>query len=110
MADEEVDEVRAGVEKYIGQPMGPPGTAPDEVNVPMIHHWVDALDDRNPAYEDPEVAREKILFDNLTPLYPEDWLKLEVEESGVKVSLDGELLRDIGQHALLRVDPGRIRW
>jgi len=28
-------------------------------------------------YEDPEIAREKILFDNLTPLYPEDKIKLE---------------------------------
>lgn len=29
-------------------------------------------------YEDPEVAREKILFDNLTPLYPEGKIKLEI--------------------------------
>jgi transcription termination factor Rho len=28
-------------------------------------------------YEDPEVAREKILFDNLTPLYPLDKINLE---------------------------------
>jgi len=28
-------------------------------------------------YEDPEVAREKILFDNLTPLYPDEKLKME---------------------------------
>jgi transcription termination factor Rho len=28
-------------------------------------------------YEDPEIAREKILFDNLTPLYPEEKIKLE---------------------------------
>jgi transcription termination factor Rho len=28
-------------------------------------------------YEDPEVAREKILFDNLTPLYPERKVSLE---------------------------------
>ncbi|MFC1814878.1 transcription termination factor Rho [Thermodesulfobacteriota bacterium] len=28
-------------------------------------------------YEDPEVAREKILFDNLTPLYPDTKVKLE---------------------------------
>jgi transcription termination factor Rho len=30
-------------------------------------------------HEDPEVAREKILFDNLTPLYPEERIKMEVE-------------------------------
>jgi len=28
-------------------------------------------------YEDPELAKEKILFDNLTPIYPQDQLKLE---------------------------------
>jgi transcription termination factor Rho len=28
-------------------------------------------------YEDPEKARDKILFDNLTPLYPEERIKLE---------------------------------
>jgi len=29
--------------------------------------------------EDPEIAREKILFDNLTPLYPESRVKLETK-------------------------------
>ena len=29
-------------------------------------------------FESPEQARDKILFDNLTPLYPEERLKLEV--------------------------------
>ena len=28
-------------------------------------------------YDDPEVARDKILFDNLTPLYPEERIQLE---------------------------------
>jgi transcription termination factor Rho len=30
-------------------------------------------------YEDPEVARDKILFDNLTPLYPDEKMRLEME-------------------------------
>ena len=30
-------------------------------------------------HEDPEVAREKILFDNLTPLYPNERIQLETE-------------------------------
>jgi len=29
-------------------------------------------------YEDPEVARDKILFDNLTPLYPQQKIQLEI--------------------------------
>ncbi len=33
-------------------------------------------------YEDPEVAREKILFDNLTPLYPQERLNLEIPPNG----------------------------
>ncbi|MEK6760076.1 MAG: transcription termination factor Rho [Deltaproteobacteria bacterium] len=33
-------------------------------------------------YEDPEVAREKILFDNLTPLYPQERFTLESAPTG----------------------------
>jgi acyl dehydratase len=53
---EEADAVRARLEVFVGKPMGPPAVAPDEVNVPMIRHWVDALDDRNPVYLDEERA------------------------------------------------------
>jgi acyl dehydratase len=56
MAHAEVDEVRASLEKYVGKPMGPPAVAPDPINVPMIRHWVDALDDRNPVYLDADFA------------------------------------------------------
>jgi acyl dehydratase len=56
MAEAEVDEVRAQLEAYVGRPMGPPIAAPDPVNLPMIRHWVDALDDRNPVYLDAEFA------------------------------------------------------
>jgi transcription termination factor Rho len=31
-------------------------------------------------FEDPEKARHKVNFDNLTPLYPEKWLKMEYED------------------------------
>jgi hypothetical protein len=55
-ADAEVDELRERLEVYVGKPMGPPATAPDPVNVPMIRHWVDALDDHNPVYLDEQVA------------------------------------------------------
>jgi acyl dehydratase len=56
MSEAEVDEVRARVEKYVGKPMGPASDAPDPVNVPMIRHWVVALDDRNPVYLDEQAA------------------------------------------------------
>lgn len=57
MAEEQVDELRARLEPYVGKPMGPPSVAPDPVNVPMIRHWVDAMDDRNPVYLDEEFAK-----------------------------------------------------
>jgi uncharacterized protein len=57
MEEAESDPVRAALERYVGKPMGPPSVAPDPVNVPMIRHWVAALDDRNPVYLDEAFAR-----------------------------------------------------
>jgi len=56
VADAAVDELRNRLEAYVGKPMGPPSVAPDPVNIPMIRHWVDALDDRNPVYLDEAAA------------------------------------------------------
>ena len=56
MGEEEIDEVRESLERFIGQPMGPGAEAPEEVNIPMIRHWVDALDDQNPVYLDEAAA------------------------------------------------------
>jgi acyl dehydratase len=58
MAEAETDPVRTRLEKYVGRPMGPDSVAPDPVNVPMIRHWVAALDDRNPVYLDEAFARK----------------------------------------------------
>lgn len=35
-------------------------------------------------FEDPEVARDKILFDNLTPLYPQERIRLEIPPKNPK--------------------------
>jgi len=58
MIDEEADGLRARLLDRIGAPLGAsgPALAPDAVNLPMIRHWVDAFDDRNPVYLDPERA------------------------------------------------------
>jgi uncharacterized OB-fold protein len=40
-----------------GEP-GPVRVGRDPVNLPMVHHWCQALDDRNQAYLDEEFARE----------------------------------------------------
>src|SRR5262245_28247722 len=54
----DTDELHARLVARIGQPMGAggPADAPDPVNLAMIRHWVDALDDRNPVYVDEELA------------------------------------------------------
>lgn len=39
-----------------GTAEGPPGSCPYPVNEPMIHHWCDAVGDRNPAYLQPELG------------------------------------------------------
>jgi len=46
-------------------------------------------------YEDPEVAREKILFDNLTPLYPEEKINLEHDPENYSTRIM-DLLTPIG--------------
>ena len=46
-------------------------------------------------YEDPEVAREKILFDNLTPLYPDRKVMLESDSDSYSVRIM-DLLTPIG--------------
>ena len=47
-------------------------------------------------YEDPELARGKILFDNLTPLYPEQKFKLETNSENLSTRIM-DLLTPIGK-------------
>lgn len=58
MTNAESDPLRARLEASIGKSMSEsgPADAPDAVNIPMIRHWVDALDDRNRIYLDEEFA------------------------------------------------------
>jgi uncharacterized OB-fold protein/acyl dehydratase len=42
--------------RFEGVTLGEPMPARDPVNQPMIHHWCDAIEDRNPVYTDPEFA------------------------------------------------------
>jgi acyl dehydratase len=58
MAGDERAELEAQLAACIGQPTGRggPQIAPDEVNLPMIRHWADALGDANPVYLDAEFA------------------------------------------------------
>lgn len=47
-------------------------------------------------FEDPEVARDKILFDNLTPIFPDEKLKLEYEQKDMSTRVM-ELITPIGK-------------
>ncbi|MBK8467008.1 MAG: transcription termination factor Rho [Chloracidobacterium sp.] len=59
-------------------------------------------------FEAPEQSREKIFFDNLTPLYPDEQLKMEIETDPDKVSARViDLVTPIGkgQRALIVAPP-----
>jgi transcription termination factor Rho len=58
-------------------------------------------------YEDPEVARDKILFDNLTPLYPQRKVSLETEPENYSTRImDLMIPVGFGQRGLI-VSPPR---
>jgi transcription termination factor Rho len=56
-------------------------------------------------FEPPEVAMEKVHFDNLTPLYPEERLKLEVPENNTSRVMDLMTPLGKGQRGLLVAPP-----
>lgn len=49
--------LQAGIDQIIASGTSKPTVARDPVNQPMIHHWVDAIGDKNPIYVDAEAAR-----------------------------------------------------
>ena len=57
-------------------------------------------------YEDPDVARDKILFDNLTPLYPMEKIRLETDGDNISMRIM-DLLCPIGkgQRGLIVASP-----
>ena len=60
-------------------------------------------------FEDPENAKHKINFDNLTPLYPTRWLKMETEDPTIKDLsprvIDIVAPMGMGQRALIVAQP-----
>jgi acyl dehydratase len=93
------DRLRERVLQWLGKPLSGSGSAiaPDEVNVPMIRHWVDALDDQNPVYIDPEAAA-KSRFGGIVapPAMLQTWTmarpRIEgiAERGGAAVAIDEE--------------------
>ena len=56
-------------------------------------------------FEHPDVSRGKIFFDNLTPLYPEDRIRLEVENDLSSRVMDLATPMGMGQRALIVASP-----
>lgn len=58
------------LQSWIGEKLNTSGTAyaPDPVNMPMMRHWVDAFDDRNPVYEDEAVAKQTRFGGRIAPI------------------------------------------
>ncbi|MBU8833087.1 bifunctional MaoC family dehydratase N-terminal/OB-fold nucleic acid binding domain-containing protein [Mycolicibacterium goodii] len=51
------EDLRAGIERIKAEGRSEPRKGRDPVNQPMIHHWVDAIGDKNPIYVDNEAAK-----------------------------------------------------
>jgi transcription termination factor Rho len=56
-------------------------------------------------FEPPEVAKEKVHFDNLTPLYPDEWFRLEVPDNMTARVMDLVTPLGKGQRGLLVAPP-----
>lgn len=54
------DEFDARLQTFVGIEIGDPMPAPDEVNVPMVRHWCEAIGDTNPVYLDDTAANESV--------------------------------------------------
>jgi uncharacterized OB-fold protein/acyl dehydratase len=51
------EDLQAGIERIKAEGKSEPRQGRDPVNQPMIHHWVDAIGDKNPIYVDHEAAK-----------------------------------------------------
>ena len=60
-------------------------------------------------FEDPEQIKHKVHFDNLTPLYPTRWLKMELDDATIKDKtgrvIDIVAPQGMGQRALITAPP-----
>ncbi|TDD91044.1 hypothetical protein E1293_02430 [Actinomadura darangshiensis] len=52
-----MSEYEERLQAWVGRPVGTVRTGQDPVNVPMIRHWVEAMEDGNPVYLDEAAAR-----------------------------------------------------
>jgi 3-oxo-4,17-pregnadiene-20-carboxyl-CoA hydratase alpha subunit len=55
-----VTELYEKLQAFVGREIGAPQAAPDEVNLPMVRHWCEAMGDTNPIYVDEEAAKASV--------------------------------------------------
>ena len=48
------------LQAFVGKEIGAAHAAPDEVNVPMVRHWCEAMGDTNPIYLDQAAAQSSV--------------------------------------------------
>jgi acyl dehydratase len=97
MSTEQEDPVWGKLSAWVGKPLtkGGPTLAPEAVNEPMIRHWIDAMDDRNPIYEDQAAAAAHGLDSVVAPpamlqawAMPRPILEGIAERGGVPTEID----------------------
>jgi uncharacterized OB-fold protein/acyl dehydratase len=54
-----VSDIDAQLQAFLDRPCGPYNSW-DEVNLPMVRHWCEAMGDGNPVYTDPEAAAASV--------------------------------------------------
>jgi uncharacterized OB-fold protein/acyl dehydratase len=57
LSKEKKQALEASMRELVGKPIGPPVSARDAVNEPMIRQWCDAMGDTNPSYLDADAAK-----------------------------------------------------
>jgi len=92
-AASDTDALDQRLQALVGKPTGPKVTAPDLVNLPMIHHWVEAMGDFNPVYVDDAAARKEG-FDGIIapPTMLQAWIM-----RGLRTSLEMDRARVSGE-------------
>jgi uncharacterized OB-fold protein/acyl dehydratase len=66
-ADTDKAAFAARLKEFEGQEAGEPERGADEVNQPMIRHWVEAVGDENPVYTDAEAAERSVHGEIVAP-------------------------------------------
>src|ERR1700751_105205 len=119
LADREVEITGSGVVEILQDGFGflrspesnyLPGPAEGPIRAPKEgERYFALLKVTSINFEDPEQIKHKVHFDNLTPLYPTKWLKMELDDPTLKDKtgrvIDIIAPQGMGQRALITAQP-----